>query len=78
MADLDNQQKGRVVIEDGTTGSDLAVNEGGSINVVSSLPTTPSTATEIVQENFADISTTTGVDTIYTITNGENLTINLL
>lgn len=67
----------RRIIEDPTTGTDMMVNDDGSINTVNVTVSTPTNADQVVQENFEDVATTTGVDTIYTITNGETLTIQI-
>jgi hypothetical protein len=63
------------VIEDSDTLVNMKVNDDGSINTVNVSISTPSTATAVVEENFASISSTVGVDTIYTITNTKTLTI---
>lgn len=65
----------RRIIEDPTTGKDMVVNSNGSINVVATIPVVPDTSTAVIIENFADIASTTGTDTIYTITNLKTLTI---
>jgi hypothetical protein len=77
MADLDGAQHGRTGIEDVNTGNDLVVNSDGSINVVNVSVSTPTTADQVIQENFGNISTTTGTDTIYTITNTKTLVIQI-
>lgn len=53
------------------------VSSGGALRVESTV-TAPAESTVITKENFADIATTSGTDTIYTITNGETLTIQLI
>jgi hypothetical protein len=63
------------IIEDSTTGDNLAVNTDGSINVVNVAVSTPSGGTQVVTENFADVATTSGTDTAYTITNSTTLTL---
>jgi hypothetical protein len=63
------------VIEDSDTLTNMKVNDDGSINTVSISASTPSTAVQVIQENFGDIATTAGVDTIYTITNSTTLMI---
>lgn len=68
--------KGNVIISDSDTdANNLAINSDGSINVHSVVAVAPETATPVIQENFADIATTSGTDTIFTLTNGETLTI---
>jgi len=61
-----------------TVANKMAVNSDGSVNVVASSVTTPTGATQVIEENFQDIASTAGVDTIYTITNGTTLTIQTL
>lgn len=75
MADLQNREKGRTVIEDGSTGTDLKVNADGSINAAIVIPPAPVAATPVNVSVFGDVASTAGVDTYYTITSGKNLTI---
>ena len=68
--------KGNVIISDPTTdANNLVVNDDGSINVANVAISTPVTATQIIEENFASIATTSGIDTTHTITNATTLTI---
>jgi len=53
----------------------ISANSDGSLNTVPTVPDTPSGSTEVIREEFSDISTTSGTDNVYTITNGTTLTI---
>lgn len=66
------------IIEDSTTGDNLKVNPDGSINVAGQVISVPPNTTEVDQNVFGSVSSTTGVDTIYVIPNGETLTIQQL
>lgn len=63
------------IIEDGTTGVNLAINNNGSLNVVASFPEAPAGTTPVIISAFGDIDSTSGVDAYYTITNGKTLVI---
>lgn len=63
------------VIEDSESLVNMKVNDDGSINVVNIAATTPDAGTQVIVENFGTIATTSGTDTVYTITNGTTLTL---
>lgn len=66
------------IIEDGITGDNLKVNPDGSINIAGQVITVPPNTTEVDQNVFGNVDSTTGVDTVYTIPNGETLTVQQL
>lgn len=67
------------VIEDSSTGVNLKVNADGSLNVIPQLtPESPSGAVPVIISAFGDVASVDGVDTYYTITSGETLTIQTL
>ena len=79
MADINNNQKNTVGIENITTGNDLAVNTDGSLNVVPLLnPPAPANTLAVVISAFGNVNSTAGTDTYYTITNTKVLTIQTL
>lgn len=79
MADVALNETTEVTIVDGSSnsGNEMIVNSDGSINVSSAL-STPPTSTAVVQTAFGSVSTTSGSDTNYTITNAKDLTIQRL
>jgi hypothetical protein len=74
MADRPVDETINVVIQDDDL-DELAINSDGSLNAAAVIASVPAGATSVVKENFADISTTSGTDTTYTITNTKTLTI---
>lgn len=66
-------EKFQLVDETGTKFA--AINPDGSINVQVGGVVTPPAGTTITVSQFGSVSSTTGVDTFYTITNGKILTL---
>ena len=66
------------VIEDSETLVNMKVNSNGSINVTSVPVSAPSNATPVVRTAFGAVSSTSGIDDLYTITSGKDLTIQVL
>lgn len=79
MADIISEEVNEVIIRDSTTSNyELKVNSDGSINAAIVQPPAPSNAVPVNISAFGDVASTAGVDTYYTITNGETLTIQYL
>ncbi len=77
MGDLAAVDAASVSIEDVTSGINLKINSDGSLNVIATI-LTPDGATRVVTSVFGSVGSTAGVDTIYTITNGQTLTVQIL
>jgi hypothetical protein len=77
MADLPNREKGRVVVEDGPTGTDLKVNSDGSINVIAASAGGVGGVTLI--RNYARVTVNAHPTTLttYTVPTGKVLDIEL-
>lgn len=73
MADLPNIEKGRVIIEDGETGTDLKINSDGSLNISGQLA--PEEASQVTVEGSLTTTATTANQQIitYTVTTGKTL-----
>jgi len=63
------------IIEDAITEDALIINPDGSINIAGTVIITPPGASAVDVNEFSTISSTTGIDTLYTITNTKTLTI---
>jgi hypothetical protein len=74
MADISLNESDEVTIASSDGVNKLIVNSDGSINTVSSL-SIPSSGTSVTRNEFGSVSSVTGVDTYYTITNGKVLTL---
>jgi len=74
----DDAELVKAVLTGKTNGTfiNAAVTSSGALKVESTV-TAPAAATIVIQENFEDIATTSGSDTLYTITNSTTLTIQL-
>jgi len=75
MADLATTETSEVTLASFDGINKLAVNSDGSINVQTNVASPPMATTAVIQENFGNIATTSGIDTIFTITNEKTLTI---
>jgi hypothetical protein len=76
MPDQPVDETQEVIIRDSSTSNyELKVNSDGSINTTITYPPTPATATPVNISAFGDVSSTSGDDTYYTITNTKILII---
>jgi hypothetical protein len=79
MADITNNQKNTVGIENITSGNDLVVNIDGSLNVVPLVnPPAPANTVAVTITGFGDVASTSGEDVFHTITNTKILTVQSL
>lgn len=74
MPDIPLYESDEVTVADSNGVNKLKVNADGSVNV-NTATTTPATGTQVVVNVFSNVSSTTGIDTMYTITSGKTLTI---